>query len=63
MCVRVCECLRMFTHTHTHTHTPQVSRMRKSLSQVQMDLERVRRAGGEGVALVYRCKQVFLFQK
>jgi hypothetical protein len=21
VCVRVCECLRMFTHTHTHTHT------------------------------------------
>ena len=31
--------------------------LRKMLSRVQWDLDRVRRAGGEGVALVYRCKQ------
>lgn len=35
----------------------EVQSLRKMLSQVQWDLERVRRAGGEGVALVYRCKQ------
>ncbi|EKX54583.1 hypothetical protein GUITHDRAFT_100059 [Guillardia theta CCMP2712] len=40
-----------------HVAKKEMRRVRRQLARVTWELERVRRAGGEGVTLVWRCKQ------